>query len=416
MHMAIGRQGSFGLTLFLSFAYGFASFVLVINHSDLQPLYEHDFLSHWLLAPLGAFCGFMGATWVHELAHFFAAHFVGGHVHKIQIGSGKVLGTFRFMGAACEIHESLRSGFVLYSITSAKRARMKLAFVTGAAPIASLILAGSSVALLMFIWPLDQSATSVCYYFFPYLVGWTLPCVLFLPGVLLPYRYEYAGRKMETDAMRLLTIPWLTDVEIEKRINAAQTLLTIRDEIDPTTVSLAQALERAKAAPNDQLAVSTAAAFLREASDPRVLIYYKKLVTLFPSSTKRTQFIDQYLTCSLEMDAVSSNSAEMDQLSQELIAANPGNVSVMGTRGSILVDIGQIDEGKAMLIEVLEKTDSSFDISYTNIFLALAEKKQGNLELARKYAEQSAKLDPNCPALKRVSGLLSPRPESKPPQ
>jgi predicted Zn-dependent protease len=106
------------------------------------------------------------------------------------------------------------------------------------------------------------------------------------------------------------------------------------------------------------------------------------------------------------MNAASSNSAEMDQLSQELIAANPGNISVMGTRGSILVDIGQIDEGKAMLIQVLEKTESLFDKSYTNIFLALAEKKQGNLEMARDYAERSAKLGPNCLALKRVSDLL----------
>jgi hypothetical protein len=414
--MAIGRQGSFGLTVFLSFAYGFASFVLVINHSDLKSLYEHDFLSHWLLAPLGAFCGFMGATWVHELAHFFAALFVGGHVHKIQIGSGKVLGTFRLMGTACEVHESLRSGLVLFSITSAKQARMKLAFVTGAAPLASLVLAGVSIALLFFICPLDQSSSSIWYYPFPYLVGWTLPCVLFLPGVLLPYRYQYAGRTMETDAMRLLAIPWLTDAEIEKRISAAQTLLTIRDEIDPSTISLDQALERAEATPNDQLAVCTAAAFLREACDPRVLIYYKELVTLFPSSTKRTQFIDQYLTCSLEMDAVSSNSAEMDQLSQELLASNPGNISVVGTGGSILVDIGRIDEGKAMLIQVLEKTESLFDKSYTNIFLALAEKKQGNLDLARDYADRSAKLDPNCPALKRVSDLLSPRPEVKSPQ
>jgi len=404
--MTIGRQGSFGLTVFLSFAYGFASFVLVINHSDLEPLYEHDFLSQWLLAPLGAFCGFVGATWVHELAHFFAAHFVGGHVHKIQIGSGKVLGTFRFMGAICEVHESLRSGLVLYSITSANRARMKLAFITGAAPLASLILAGGSVELLMFIWRLDQSSSSIWHYAFPLLVGWTLPCVLFLLGVLLPYRYQYAGRKMETDAMRLLTIPWLTDTEIEKRISAAQTLLTIGDEIDPTTISLDQAMERAEAEPNNQLAVSTAAAFLREAHDPRVLTYYKKLVVLFPQSTKRTQFLDQYLTYLLEVDAVSSNSDEMDQLSQELIEANPNNISVKGTRGSILIDIGRIEEGKTMLIEVLNKTESLFDKSYANSFLALAEKQQGNLELARDYAERSARMDPDCLVLKRVSDLL----------
>jgi tetratricopeptide (TPR) repeat protein len=274
--------------------------------------------------------------------------------------------------------------------------------ITGAAPIASLILAGGSIALLMLIWPLDHSATSIWHYLLPFLVGWITPCVLFLPGVLLPYRYEYVGRKMETDAMRLLTIPRLSDAEIEKKIRAAQTLLTIRAEIDPRTVSLKQALERANAAPNDQLAISTAAAFLRKSCDPRVLGYYKKLVTLFPKSTKRTQFLDQYLTCSLEMDAVSSNAEEMDQLSRELSAANPESVSVLGTRGSILIDLGRTAEGKAMLNEVLERTDSVFDKVYTFIFLALAEKQEGNLGLAHEYIEKAVKLDPNCPALKWV--------------
>jgi hypothetical protein len=62
---------------------------------------------------------------------------------------------------------------------------------------------------------------------------------------------------------------------------------------------------------------------------------------------------------------------------------------------------------------VLEKTTSTIDKTYANIFLALAEKQQGNLNLAREHAEKAAQLDPNCPALKRVSDLLSPQPETE---
>jgi len=140
--MTIGRQGSLGLTIFLSFAYGFAGFTLVIHHVYPDEVYQHDAPSNWLLAPLGAFCGFIGTTWVHELAHFFTARLLGGYVRKIQIGSGVLLGTFHIMGTRCDIHESLRSGAVWHLLTSTKNARTKLAAITGAAPLASVALAG----------------------------------------------------------------------------------------------------------------------------------------------------------------------------------------------------------------------------------------------------------------------------------
>jgi len=103
----------------------------------------------------------------------------------------------------------------------------------------------------------------------------------------------------------------------------------------------------------------------------------------------------------------------MDELSLELLEADPANISIRGTRASVLVDLGRIDEGNAMLKEVLEKTTSTIDKTYANIFLALAEKQRGKLESAHEYARNAAKTDPGCPALKRVSDLLSPAQETR---
>jgi tetratricopeptide (TPR) repeat protein len=198
----------------------------------------------------------------------------------------------------------------------------------------------------------------------------------------------------------------MTDAEIEKKISAAQTLVSVHKTIDPSTTSLGQALERADAAPDNMQALSTAACYLEAAHDPRTLIYYKRLLQCPLTPEDRMQFLDRYLTCCLQLDAVLQNSEEMERLSSELMSGNPGSISVMGTRGSILIDLGRIDEGKAMLKEVLAKTESLIDKVYSNIFLALAEKQQGNLELARENAARAAKLDPECTALKRVSDLL----------
>jgi len=60
-----------------------------------------------------------------------------------------------------------------------------------------------------------------------------------------------------------------------------------------------------------------------------------------------------------------------------------------------------------MLEDVLVKTTSNIDKTHANIFLALAEKRRGRLDLARERAASAAKLDPTCPALNRVSDLLA---------
>ncbi len=165
------QQGSFGKTLFYSFAYGFAGFVLVIRHIFLDGAYDHDALCICLLTPIGAFLGFIGASFVHELAHFFVARLLGGFVRKIQISSGSLLGSFRILGTRCDVHESLRSGAVFYFLTSAENARKKLAAITAAGPLASITLVTFLVAMLIIVHPLANQPFSLWYYVFPATCG-----------------------------------------------------------------------------------------------------------------------------------------------------------------------------------------------------------------------------------------------------
>jgi len=333
---------------------------------------------------------------------------LGGFVRKIQIGSGNLLGSFRIMGTRCDIHESLRSGAVWHSLTSAKNARIKLAAITVAGPVASILLVGVFMAILMLIQPFTENQNSFCFYAYPFLIGCTLPSIAFLPGILIPYRYQFAGRTMQTDALRLLTLPKLSGESIAAMVESAQLALTLREEMDLGTASLEEALARADMSPNDPLTLNTAISFLRAAQDPRSIAYYKKLINLGLPASKRTVFVDQYVTYCLESNEVISNREEMDALSLELMATDPKNISVMGTRGSILIDLGRIGEGKAMLRTVLTKAENTIDKSYSNIFLALAEKQQGNPDLAREYAEAARTADPANPALKRIADLLPP--------
>jgi hypothetical protein len=118
-----------------------------------------------------------------------------------------------------------------------------------------------------------------------------------------------------------------------------------------------------------------------------------------------SELIDNFITNQLSVGPPFQPETT-DALSAKLLDLED-SITNRGTRGSILVDLGRIEEGRMMLKEVLIKTTSRIDKIYVHIFLALAAKAEGNLALAREHAEKAAKIDPTCPALKRVSDLLS---------
>jgi hypothetical protein len=403
--MKLGRRGPFGKTLLFSFAYGIVALHLAVRYFFQDDTYEHDALCLIVLAPLGALTGFIAASWVHELAHFFTARAVGAYVRKIQIGSGDLVASFRIFGTPCEVLESLRSGAVFYYILSAKNAREKMALVTAAAPIASLLLFAISLDVVYVLHPLVSESPTI-FYLFPFASGFVATCFSFLPGILIPYSYSYGGRRMETDALRLLTLPRLSDEKIAQMVATGQTTLAVDEEIDPATTSFAEALTRADKTPTDPRAISTAILFLRGQDDPRALDYFQRLEKLPVTGRERTRNIDQYITYCLERDRVRDFPDEMDRLSRELVMADPDSISVKGTRGCVLLDLGRPEQSVPMLEEVRVKSVNPVDLAYTHVFLALAAKAQGNLDLARGYAELAAQVDHPFYALGRISDLL----------
>ncbi len=73
-------------------------------------------------------------------------------------------------------------------------------------------------------------------------------------------------------------------------------------------------------------------------------------------------------------------------IGQMLLDALDNSVTCLGTRGSVLIDIGRIKEGRAILEEVLAKTESTIDKCYSHVVLAQAEEKGGNRKRATQLA------------------------------
>lgn len=406
--MQAPRTATFETTLIFSVLSGYLALSVVIGRCLANTAYQHDFWSLLLLAPLGALCGFAVASFVHEVTHLLAARLTGCHATKMMLGSGALLHKSRFMGVSFEVRETLWSGAVFYLLTSVENARLKLLLITGSAPLASLALAATALEILRENYSFTHSTFTFNYYFFAFVAGFASACVALLPGIFIPSRYSYAGRLVESDCLRLISVLQLSEIQLAEMASASQTHLLAAAYLDQDTTSAKEAVTEAEASPHDPKAIYTAASLLRAENDARALDYYARLQHLPLPTSARIMFVDEYLTFCLDRNVVASTPTEMEKLSRELAEKYPENLSILGTRGAVLVDLGQVDQGKLILDRVLLATESATDKGYAHAFLALAAKANGDLELARQHADNAAKISPDCPALSRVSDLLSP--------
>jgi len=100
---------------------------------------------------------------------------------------------------------------------------------------------------------------------------------------------------------------------------------------------------------------------------------------------------------------------EADTYSKEAFDVIGWNAAIRGTRGAVLVAVGQVDEGISLLQESMEQTDVLNGKAQNACLLAEAEYLRGDPELAASYLEEAKKLDPKCILISRVECLLAQR-------
>jgi Flp pilus assembly protein TadD len=84
----------------------------------------------------------------------------------------------------------------------------------------------------------------------------------------------------------------------------------------------------------------------------------------------------------------------------------PNNPSVLGTRGSVLVALGRVKEGRKLLKRSLKLHRHAQSRSSVLASLALASVRQGRGEDARQLLKRARAMDASCELLSRVEHEL----------
>lgn len=119
------------------------------------------------------------------------------------------------------------------------------------------------------------------------------------------------------------------------------------------------------------------------------------------AAAQRAHYIDHLITLFLNY-GISEWAAEIDRWSYDALLAAPDSVTLRGTRGSVLAELGRNHEARTLLDEVLAETDANIDRVFCHAYLAWLDAQETRQGSARKHLQKAKAFALPLPAIERI--------------
>lgn len=337
---------------------------------------------------------------VHELGHAVAAWLLGVPVYKIQLGwYGRLLYRRRFGRCEFEVRIPPLGGLVQPGYRSAWGFRWKSVIISIAGPLASIATMVSVFALLQNWFDGWQNWLG---FGLIYAVVWELMHNLY------PRSVPSARGNLANDGLSILMALMTPASEIRKiteHYYYSECLsLLMRERITEALQCCAEGLKH------------------YEHSLPLMTLQGQcELDSNRPEQARDTfQNLLAHPDCTPEVEAILRANLAWALLhmedpanlpaavleSQRSIDALPWLPEVQGTRGSVLVEAGEVDAGITHLLTAIRKSESPDHRASNAAYLALGFLKQGDIPQAIARQQEAMRLDPDCRMLPRLQAEL----------
>jgi hypothetical protein len=339
----------------------------------------------------------------HELGHAIAARALGWNVHQIVIGLGRPLFKWRCLGILLDVRAIPIAGATWMTPKDTRWFRVKrfLAVLAGPAVNAGLALA------VIFIWQggLDR------FEFDALPIG---PRLFLLANAmvaitnLLPYQPK-TGFALASDGKQLLqTLSFSKDATRKShamRYTMEATICWQQSDVAGIRKWCDQGLALYPEDPH--LLNLSGLAHLSDRDYAKAREVFEKLLALENQSAGiRFMFLNNLAYA----DVLSENPAwlpEADAYSRDAYQALPWSPAIAGTRGTVLVAIGKVEEGVELLKKSLKDAESPRSKAENSCHLSIAFAKTGNRDEARKYLELAGQFDAKCELLNRARQTMA---------
>lgn len=340
----------------------------------------------------------------HELGHALMARLLGMRVFMIVVGSGRTLKKLQLLGFTWEFKQFPLYGFTICCAKSAQFYRLKRLLVT---------LSGPAVNFGLLLLALYS------YRSFSVIESWSIPFMPFASFAfanlwmllfnLAPHRYKTAYGKFRSDGLSLLAIPFSSNADMHQNIVFYYALegLELRK-----TGQLSQALQWYQKAlsvyPEDTTILNDYALTLLDSEqfEEARAIYNRIIEKQVPNAQLKAIVLNNIAYTDI-LIGEKTLLEEADAASSQAFESCPWIPAIKGTRGMVLVELGQLDEGIRLLMDALGKNEELQNKALNTAYLAIAEARMGNIIRAQQYLETTSQFDSDCLLLKRAQDELS---------
>ncbi len=331
-------------------------------------------------------------TIIHELGHALAARLTGQKVIAINFGRGKNIFSKKIFGTYLDFKKVPAGGLTFYLPEPSSFFRTKIMITTAAGPLINLLVA-------WIVWQQIGHEKFMNNFFHEAAI---LP-IIFLSNIvtgcinLLPFQFNSSVGKLWSDGGKLLTTPFMKVTEIESYqlsgIYSQAFAALQHHDYEQTQIFSEEGLDQH---PDDRhlknilgVALLEQGEFEEGRSIFRELIKDKEI-----SKLERGIFLNNiaYANYRINDPELLEESLELSEAAFNLV---PWELAIRSTRGSILIEAGQLEEGTTLLND--RRYQMLPDPAYANVksALSIGYAKQGKIELARKMLQRAKDFDPD---------------------
>jgi len=334
----------------------------------------------------------------HELGHAVAGRLLGWRVFAVVIGLGKQVFKFRLFGIIFSFHWLPVAGITRLAPIDARWFRVKRFFVFLAGPAVNAAIA----AIIFLIWRDSwrdfgfmglSRAARLCFWANLWVMMFNL------------WPHQSKSLNMATDGKQLLKTFSKKPEDIEE-LRAARFALEAavrRDEYKDPAGALDWCNQGLALFPHNFHLLNMSGVLCLDQQDySRAREIFLRLLKpeMKPDGTRCVILNNMAYTDALIGDP--ELLPEADAYSREAYTAAPWVPFITGTRGTVLVAMGEIEAGIKLLKEALEKAWTSRSKAENACHLAIANARSGNRDQADKYLTLARQLDSQCRLIERA--------------
>lgn len=347
---------------------------------------EYVILSNFLINFVAVLTFIRIGILLHETGHLISAILVKGKPRRLVLGNGYEVQRFVLFGIKIIINTSFRSGFVFASFENHKFLKFRYLLYVAGGSITNLLLAYYFYKVFNF-----NTDTFFGKYGIDLASGFIFANAFLAVTALIPFRINYLGMSISNDGLKILQLLFKKRKRIISSINTSE-LLDAYDyyedrKYDKAMQIYEKYLEEEDGEQNIPVQINLSVVYLKKGMFNESLQLLGNIEKLLKTDKKVQNYKALVYNNLAWLYLIQQNIEQADKYSKAAFEIRPSEQVIQSTRGSVLIEKGEIETGINHLLHLVDFKYINNQVLAAAIYLSYGYYLKKNTKEEKKYTE-----------------------------